>query len=452
MLSIRNLMFVGVLVAIPVSSYSFQLPCPDSDGDGYGSSASQRCRFEEKDCDDLSAAVHPGAMERCNQIDDDCDGKIDMVGSSCVMGCDCGLFHPMPTLRVLSSGWDSDDQDHITHVGSYYDVVIGSQTKDEIETIQGPMKLRRIDPLSVDESDPRWSSVIGSSLLMRGPNNRNVRYGSRYVVNYVKDSKKWYDILDDYIRTSMPGYDGLFLSPGRVPEVEPQPVPPVTVADWMEETERLIIHVRQSFPEVVIWVDRWTTEEGHFFLLHVDGIRIECASFQCDSGEPYDTKNYMRRLDAAQIAIKSGKQVEWFDSLSIPDPRLQTFSWASYQLVREPGLGYHSLNLSDVSPQAWPIQEVDLGEPYGDFESIGTLLMRSFDRGVVYVNSGAESIIIRFDDATNLENLLISGGGRYSDPRSVTWIKLQDRKISLEPYTAAVLRKLSGRNGPLWRN
>jgi len=40
----------------------------DADGDGYA---------EDADCDDDDAAVFPGADERCNEIDDDCDGDID---------------------------------------------------------------------------------------------------------------------------------------------------------------------------------------------------------------------------------------------------------------------------------------------------------------------------------------------------------------------------------------
>jgi len=40
----------------------------DADGDGYGG---------DSDCDDASAAVHPGADERCDGLDNDCDGVID---------------------------------------------------------------------------------------------------------------------------------------------------------------------------------------------------------------------------------------------------------------------------------------------------------------------------------------------------------------------------------------
>lgn len=42
---------------------------PDGDGDGYSVCAG--------DCNDANAARHPGAVEACNGIDDDCDGLVD---------------------------------------------------------------------------------------------------------------------------------------------------------------------------------------------------------------------------------------------------------------------------------------------------------------------------------------------------------------------------------------
>ncbi len=57
----------------------------DGDADGYGDAGSTATACSEpsgysdddSDCDDADAAVHPGAAEACNEIDDDCDGSVD---------------------------------------------------------------------------------------------------------------------------------------------------------------------------------------------------------------------------------------------------------------------------------------------------------------------------------------------------------------------------------------
>jgi hypothetical protein len=58
---------------------------PDADGDGFGDrrgammtgcSSSGRAP-NDQDCDDREAMVRPGAMELCNQRDDNCDGRVD---------------------------------------------------------------------------------------------------------------------------------------------------------------------------------------------------------------------------------------------------------------------------------------------------------------------------------------------------------------------------------------
>ena len=58
---------------------------PDSDRDGYGDPgrALATCAPPEGylpvagDCDDTLSSVHPGALERCNGVDDDCSGEVD---------------------------------------------------------------------------------------------------------------------------------------------------------------------------------------------------------------------------------------------------------------------------------------------------------------------------------------------------------------------------------------
>ncbi len=51
-------------------------PCVDIDQDGYGN-GSEACANAGLDCDDGDATINPGAQERCNGVDDDCDGLTD---------------------------------------------------------------------------------------------------------------------------------------------------------------------------------------------------------------------------------------------------------------------------------------------------------------------------------------------------------------------------------------
>jgi len=51
---------------------------PDKDGDGYD--------YNDDDCDDNNAAIHPEAKELCNALDDDCDAEID-EDNVCVWEC-----------------------------------------------------------------------------------------------------------------------------------------------------------------------------------------------------------------------------------------------------------------------------------------------------------------------------------------------------------------------------
>jgi hypothetical protein len=55
----------------------------DDDEDGF---------LDCEDCDDSDPHVHPGAAERCNGVDDDCDGSIDEgCAVSSTEGATCGV-------------------------------------------------------------------------------------------------------------------------------------------------------------------------------------------------------------------------------------------------------------------------------------------------------------------------------------------------------------------------
>ncbi|MBI5494313.1 MAG: SUMF1/EgtB/PvdO family nonheme iron enzyme [Deltaproteobacteria bacterium] len=60
--------------------------CQDKDGDGYGLDCAPGA-----DCNDLDAAMHPGAREACNLRDDDCNALVDDLA-----GCTAPALDPAP--------------------------------------------------------------------------------------------------------------------------------------------------------------------------------------------------------------------------------------------------------------------------------------------------------------------------------------------------------------------
>ncbi|MFH1466160.1 MAG: MopE-related protein [Pseudomonadota bacterium] len=118
----------------------------DADGDGFGDAGSTRRACAQPsghvqdttDCDDQDAAVHPGADEICNGVDDDCDGLTDPDASSDAPtwytdGDADGYGDPDNSSRscaqpggTVADGDDCDDGDPGVHPGA-------EETCDEVD-------------------------------------------------------------------------------------------------------------------------------------------------------------------------------------------------------------------------------------------------------------------------------------------------------------------------------
>lgn len=73
-------------------------PCVDADGDGYGMGAG--CRGP--DCNDDAPEIHPGALERCDGRDGNCDGMPETAANAPFLDVSCVDSSPIPADERLA--------------------------------------------------------------------------------------------------------------------------------------------------------------------------------------------------------------------------------------------------------------------------------------------------------------------------------------------------------------
>jgi hypothetical protein len=142
----------------------------DADGDGYGSGPEvlgctppQGHATRDGDCDDGAPAIHPGAPERCNGVDDDCDGARDADDPGGATGTEPawrdregdGLGNPdapadrcLPEPDWVDNGDDCDDDDPGVGSGTPY----GVDADQDGFVAAGDLRLRCAEA-------PGWSPV-----------------------------------------------------------------------------------------------------------------------------------------------------------------------------------------------------------------------------------------------------------------------------------------------------
>jgi hypothetical protein len=138
----------------------------DADSDGYGNPAlsTQACAqpagyvTDSSDCNDGNAAVHPGATETCNGVDDNCDGQIDEgVKTTFYADADSdGYGNPSVTVQACTkpSGYvvnntDCNDSNAAVHPGA---TEICNGADDNCDG-------------QVDEGNPGGAQACGTGLL-----------------------------------------------------------------------------------------------------------------------------------------------------------------------------------------------------------------------------------------------------------------------------------------------
>ena len=174
----------------------------DSDGDSYGSAAfpRQACSkppgyvADATDCDDTQSMVHPGAVEQCDGLDDNCDGVVDNgldntyyqdADADGFGAADTAVLACAPPLGFVSDGSDCDDSAPLIYPGAM-DVPVDGVDQDCDGSDYEPLVYGvdrfsgEVWALDLANNAVRWTANTGAAAidLARGPD------GTLYVSDY----------------------------------------------------------------------------------------------------------------------------------------------------------------------------------------------------------------------------------------------------------------------------
>jgi hypothetical protein len=140
----------------------------DQDGDGF---LTDRVP-EGIDCDDSDPLIHPGAKERCNRIDDDCNGYVDeelpdldMDGHPACCDCDdfdASIYPGAPEIPYDGIDQDCDGADLVDVDGDgYIALAAGGNDCDDFNPAihpGAPEICNRIDDNCDGQADEAWAA------------------------------------------------------------------------------------------------------------------------------------------------------------------------------------------------------------------------------------------------------------------------------------------------------
>ncbi|MCP4569486.1 MAG: SUMF1/EgtB/PvdO family nonheme iron enzyme, partial [FCB group bacterium] len=123
----RGNYYGGSYLDQPLVLEACEIECQDLDGDGFGSPANECCPDPREDCDDSNANTYPGAIEVCDEEDNQCPdapGYTPTPGYGTVdEGCDCTLVSPRNGARLGAERpffeWACDDFDTYVFVAVF---------------------------------------------------------------------------------------------------------------------------------------------------------------------------------------------------------------------------------------------------------------------------------------------------------------------------------------------
>ena len=293
----------------------------DSDADGYGDPAvyQDACPqpigfvLNNNDCDDSNNAVHPGAMEICNDgIDNNCDGKMlefdsPIVQPASVVGC----IGEMATLSVSSpSGaiqwYDAPTGGNLITTGTELELTL--QTSMTLYAQSPPLQHTRLTGVNTTAT-----LAIVEHNALTGDDGRGIAVTPDYVFYTGDDNTVRYDHnLENGIQ--LPRIDGMFsdLASGRLYAFRygsgfaPDAIDRIQLLDFMGQADGEPILLSQSLTN--LGIARSIIFNGFGYVLFYD----------------YNSKNLFR------IALPSGNVSLIKEDFNISDHRDAESYWSWY--------------------------------------------------------------------------------------------------------------------------
>ena len=136
---------VGFALWLGAASDGFAQSCEDWDSDGFPSI--DGCAAT-RDCNDDDPAIHPGAPEHCDVLDNDCDGFVD-DHIACDRVCDNPQKMPGATRVSVDDLWGAS-QGRIVWVGDGWVITYIQRTGESCWKLM----LRRLDPVGAPVGPP----------------------------------------------------------------------------------------------------------------------------------------------------------------------------------------------------------------------------------------------------------------------------------------------------------
>lgn len=344
-------------------------------------------------------------------------------------------------LRILSSGPTKIAAIHAENPGA---IVYRYQ---KIGGLHGPATV----PPS---GDPGFAEAQAAGLLWLGPSGRPVTQTQNgwYFFDIIDPAKRaaWLPILLANCSAQLAlGYDAIFFDNACVIDpslISERPASYTDVAYYSAVAD-LLGKVRAALPGVPILVNSYMGgaapgTRGLELLENCDGLMFEGFSMKASGKFFTDRARYVQQLSDFATVCARGKLAVAMDYAPAADAQRRMWSLASYLVVNSPrAFHYYAATDSATELQQYPEDELPvIGQALGpSLERPDGLIVRAYTGATVVVNPGTVTVTYPLG-AGSWARMVLSGGGAFPNPGTISWTPVSGAAVTLGAGTAAIVR------------